>query len=198
MSTPPQPLPPNYPSGHPTATKPPFWSRKKVGSAGVILGILLGSAASGGDGDVESPAAEAPAATAEVPAALGLTEADVAEAVKEATDDLREELKDQRREARADLKQAARAAQTAQRRAVASAVRRTRAADQRMTEAAIQAALDEAQNTQVIGSGGGGTDPRFNYCYEANAAGYGPYYRGSDTEYAWYDDRDNDGVVCET
>lgn len=48
------------------------------------------------------------------------------------------------------------------------------------------------------GGSGGGLDPRFSYCYEANDAGYGPYYRGMDPEYDWYDDRDNDGVVCES
>ncbi|MFF4195073.1 thermonuclease family protein [Nonomuraea sp. NPDC001831] len=42
-----------------------------------------------------------------------------------------------------------------------------------------------------------GTDPRFRTCAEANAAGYGPYRRGVDPEYAWYQDRDGDGVVCE-
>ena len=50
------------------------------------------------------------------------------------------------------------------------------------------------------GSGGGGSagnDPRFGTCREAIAAGYGPYVRGKDPEYAWYTDRDNDGIVCE-
>ncbi|GAA4234226.1 micrococcal nuclease [Streptosporangium album] len=32
---------------------------------------------------------------------------------------------------------------------------------------------------------GGGTDPRFRTCGEANAAGYGPYRRGTDPEYGW-------------
>lgn len=41
------------------------------------------------------------------------------------------------------------------------------------------------------------TDPRFNTCGEAKAAGYGPYHRGSDPEYDWYRDSDSDGVVCE-
>ncbi len=45
---------------------------------------------------------------------------------------------------------------------------------------------------------GGGTDPRFTYCYEANDAGYGPYYEGQDPEYQWYDDADSDGIVCES
>ena len=41
------------------------------------------------------------------------------------------------------------------------------------------------------------TDPRFPTCAAANRAGYGPYQRGVDTEYNWYIDRDQDGVVCE-
>lgn len=44
---------------------------------------------------------------------------------------------------------------------------------------------------------GGGTDPRFGTCGEANAAGYGPYVRGENVEYDWYIDRDKDGVACE-
>ncbi|MEH0934043.1 excalibur calcium-binding domain-containing protein [Micromonospora psammae] len=40
-------------------------------------------------------------------------------------------------------------------------------------------------------------DPHFKSCREANAAGYGPYRRGIDPEYAWYRDRNGDGLVCE-
>jgi hypothetical protein len=47
------------------------------------------------------------------------------------------------------------------------------------------------------GGGGGGTDPQFDYCYEAVAAGFGPYFQGQDPEYDWYRDADGDGVVCE-
>jgi endonuclease YncB( thermonuclease family) len=46
------------------------------------------------------------------------------------------------------------------------------------------------------GGGGGGTDPRFGTCKEAKGAGYGPYVVGQ-TEYSWYRDKDNDGIVCE-
>ncbi len=42
-----------------------------------------------------------------------------------------------------------------------------------------------------------GDDPRFGSCREALAAGYGPYVRGQDPEYAWYRDGDGDGIVCE-
>lgn len=43
-----------------------------------------------------------------------------------------------------------------------------------------------------------GTDPRYKTCAAANDAGLGPYRRGVDPEYEWYQDRDGDGVVCET
>ncbi|MBI1377310.1 MAG: DUF1524 domain-containing protein [Frankiales bacterium] len=45
--------------------------------------------------------------------------------------------------------------------------------------------------------GGAGLDPRFATCAAAKAAGYGPYVRGRDPEYAWYRDADGDGVDCE-
>ena len=52
--------------------------------------------------------------------------------------------------------------------------------------------------TRSASGGDGGTDPRFDYCYQAIENGYGPYYKGSDEEYSWYTDADNDGVVCES
>lgn len=44
---------------------------------------------------------------------------------------------------------------------------------------------------------GGRTDPRFDTCKAAKAAGYGPYVEGEDPEYDWYRDADSDGIVCE-
>jgi hypothetical protein len=42
------------------------------------------------------------------------------------------------------------------------------------------------------------TDPKFSSCAEAKRNGYrASYSRGIDPEYAWYQDRDGDGVVCE-
>jgi hypothetical protein len=43
----------------------------------------------------------------------------------------------------------------------------------------------------------GGLDPRYDYCYQAQAAGYGPYHQGQDPEYEWYTDGDSDGIACE-
>lgn len=48
------------------------------------------------------------------------------------------------------------------------------------------------------GGNGDGLDPRFDYCYQAIEHGYGPYRRNLDGEYTWYDDSDDDGVVCES
>ena len=43
-----------------------------------------------------------------------------------------------------------------------------------------------------------GTHPKFSSCAEAQRNGYrGPYTRGVNPEYAWYQDRDGDGQVCE-
>jgi hypothetical protein len=43
-----------------------------------------------------------------------------------------------------------------------------------------------------------GTHPKFSSCAEAARNGYrGPYVRGINPEYAWYQDRDRDGSVCE-
>jgi outer membrane biosynthesis protein TonB len=41
------------------------------------------------------------------------------------------------------------------------------------------------------------TDPRYDTCTAAKKDGYGPYHQGQDPEYDWYDDRDDDGIVCE-
>lgn len=40
-------------------------------------------------------------------------------------------------------------------------------------------------------------DPNYGTCKQAKASGKGPYRRGRDPEYAYYQDRDGDGVVCE-
>jgi len=55
-----------------------------------------------------------------------------------------------------------------------------------------------APTTDADSPGQPGTDPKFSSCAEAIRNGYnGPYYQGTDPEYLWYQDRDDDGVVCE-
>ena len=62
-----------------------------------------------------------------------------------------------------------------------------------------EAAIGTPKPKRKPSTGGGDirTDRRFGTCREANAAGYGPYVRGRDPEYDWYQDRDHDGVDCE-
>jgi hypothetical protein len=41
------------------------------------------------------------------------------------------------------------------------------------------------------------TDPNYGTCKQARANHRGPYVRGQDPEYDYYQDRDGDGIVCE-
>jgi hypothetical protein len=86
-------------------------------------------------------------------------------------------------------------------------IKSIRAQGRRAQAAAVAAAVSKARapssasagvgGASAASSSGGGLDPRFSYCYQAIAAGYGPYYEGQDPEYYWYTDADGDGVVCE-
>jgi len=58
-------------------------------------------------------------------------------------------------------------------------------------------AEDEYIEEETYSNYSSALDPDFGTCKAAKAAGYGPYYEGSDPEYDWYTDRDGDGVVCE-
>jgi hypothetical protein len=73
---------------------------------------------------------------------------------------------------------------------------RSRASDCRNVVIEVRRATVRLASTSG-GGGSDGLDPRYDYCYQAKDAGYGPYYQGSDPEYDWYTDGDNDGVVCE-
>jgi hypothetical protein len=66
-----------------------------------------------------------------------------------------------------------------------------------VTLTVAKAAIVKSTASGGAGTSGGSLDPRFQYCYQAKAAGYGPYYQGKDPEYAWYSDSDDDGIVCE-
>lgn len=55
-----------------------------------------------------------------------------------------------------------------------------------------------APSNQPTATPPGGIDPQFSSCAEAKRNGFtGPYTKGKDPEYFWYQDRDGDGVVCE-
>jgi len=75
--------------------------------------------------------------------------------------------------------------------AAANVLQPTRAA------VAIGPVVPTASGATTTASNNGALDPRFPYCTQAIAAGFGPYYRGQDPEYTWYRDADGDGIVCE-
>ncbi|WP_285778306.1 excalibur calcium-binding domain-containing protein [Microtetraspora sp. NBRC 13810] len=69
-----------------------------------------------------------------------------------------------------------------------------------VTTGAPQAGTTRSPVTGVVGNpqpGTDDTDPLYDTCAQANAAGYGPYYKETHPEYAHYGDPDNDGVACE-
>lgn len=203
-----QQLPPSlerYPGYFPSA-KPPFWTRAKVGTATGIVGLLIGLAAGPGSAD-SGTAATKPTPAPSVSAAD--IQAKVDDAVAQAEDQMSDKLSTLRDSAQRRLSDVREQSAVAQRRAVTQAVAKAHAQDHAKLVAAVAAAkaaaLASAPAASSSSSGStasssgssGGTDPRFSYCYEANDAGYGPYFQGQDPEYYWYDDADGDGEVCE-
>ena len=195
-----QPSLDDYPGYFP-AGKPPFWTRSKVGTAAGIAGLLLGVGIGGSSPAGQSASGAAftqsdldravTAAKAQASAAATQQQGSAGDATKLAA--LRAQLARQKADAAAVLRSVKRDARAAQKAAVAHAVAQAVAAVK------AQASTRSAPTTplQQQTSPSGGTDPRFSYCYQAIAAGYGPYVRGQDPEYYWYTDADGDGVVCE-
>lgn len=183
-----------YPGYYPPGSKK-FWTRPKVGAVTGVVGLIFGLS-------LGTPT-EADPATND---SESFTQADIDAAVEDATSELDERLQAkeavlEQQEARAAKAEAK--AQRQQARAVKNAIAKTRREERaraaKQVAAARQEATQEAQKNaapQPLASTG--TDPQFSYCYEANDAGYGPYYQGQDPEYDWYDDADGDGVVCES
>lgn len=194
-----------YPGYFPAA-KPPFWSRAKVGAVAGAAGLIVGIAVSAASGS--EPASDRPAPAAKAPAKVEI-QASIDDAVAAAEERFNQKLGNAHERAEQRLTVVRERAATTQRQAVARAVAKVRATDQEKLRQAVAAARAQARAQAVkaqsqaaaapstSSSGSGGTDPRFNYCYEANDAGYGPYFRGQDPEYNWYEDADNDGEVCE-
>ena len=205
-------LPPveEYPGWFPP--KAPFWTRTTVGLltgvggalVGLFLGLVVGLAGSSG---APEPARAAASTTATVtvtptPATGAVADngaADVAAAQAEADQRVAAlrsrqvtRLSAVRQSAKRHLRAVVAAAERTRRRAVAQAVSRAVARERRRADARVAA----AKATRSVAAAPS-TDPRFDYCYEANAAGYGPYVQGRDPEYDWYRDGDGDGEVCE-
>ena len=186
-----------YPGYYPAGSRP-FWSRAKVAVVASVTGLTLGIVGGGSDGE-PAEAAQAPTSGPSV----SELQADLDQALS-AKADLSDQLREQTDDAVKDSAQAAKAAAIAQKKAVRKAVSRARQEEQKKAATAIRAAEAKALAAAAapaaiapLAAPQPSTDPRFSYCYEANAAGYGPYYQGQDPEYGWYDDRDGDGIVCE-
>jgi hypothetical protein len=172
-------------------------TRTALGVGCGVLGLILGSAMAGGGGNDDSLTEK----VSSLRAANTDLEADLSKVTESAQADqseVDEQIADE--VAKADA-----AAKEDQRKAVATAValekrkgdlrvRRAKAA----AAAAARSLASSAEDSSDSGSSGSGTDPRFNTCGEANDNGYGPYREGADPEYDWYQDRDSDGVVCES
>lgn len=196
------PQPPSPYGNFPPATKLPFWSRTKVGVAAGIVGLVLGSAGAASGDDTGS-------AKKDDKSSSSLAAADLNGAVEKATDELEDELEQEQAEAEAavsDAEQVAAKAKTDAAKAkkdLAAFKKQAKVTKAKAVAAAI--AAERARQAAVeppapvpFADTSNDTDPRFSYCYEANDAGYGPYRDGVDPEYDWYDDRDDDGIVCES
>src|SRR6476469_10400792 len=184
-----------YPGYFPAA-KPPFWTRAKVGTATGIVGLVIGIAAAPGSAD-SAQAARKPAPAPAPSVSAADIQAKVDDAVAAAEDRMSSKLATVRSDARQRLADVRGQSAAAQRRAVAKAVATAHAQDHAKLVKAVAAAKAAAQAAAPAAAPAApaapATDPRFNYCYEAVDAGYGPYFQGQDPEYYWYDDADNDG-----
>ena len=204
MTEPSSPLS-DYPGWFPA--KLPVWKRKWVQLTGAsLLAFTIGMAAAGSPEPTEdmittakaqalvdkaaqqahdqaTEAAERDAAKS--PAVLALLEQEKAKASQAAAGQAKAELK----KAQAQLAKVTRERNRARARAT-------------QAEAAAKAAENKVRSLaeaepEPTADGGGGMDPIFDTCGEANDNGYGPYQQGVDPEYGYYDDRDDDGDVCE-
>jgi hypothetical protein len=192
--------------------KQPLRKRRwvQVTAAGIAAFVLGSSVGGGGD---STAVADPP--TAEP----GLTEQDVQEQVDAAVEDAVDgALQEAVAETKADERQRAallvKKAEAQARARTRAAVQQAKADGRQLQAAAVARAVRNTQTRMraqltapapapapaapAAPAGGGATNPQFSWCYEANDAGYGPYYQGRDPEYDWYDDQDGDGVVCET
>ena len=188
---------PGYFSG-----KPPFFKRRNVQVIlAAFVGLLVGALFAGG-GASSTPALKEPAGL--TPAQVrAKVQAAVSDAVDKATATERSRSQQELAAAKARLADFKSKAKARQRHAVAAAVARVRARMQKKLQhanqraAAASAAASTSSPSSSSSSSSASLDPRFSYCYEANANGYGPYTQGVDPEYYWYEDADNDGVDCE-
>ena len=139
-----------------------------AGLAGLILGLAFGSGESG----------------------TGVDSAAQATKIAEIRENADEDVEQAREEALAE-------AEAVTDEEVAAALKEERAKRSDLIDEAVAKAVAKTKASNKPKTLVDATDPRFDTCGAANAAGFGNYRRGTDTEYGWYEDRDGDGVVCE-
>ena len=163
------------------------WNTKpKIAAAAALVGLLFGVGMGGGSSEDEVAKADADARRL-----VQKAETDADARVEQATADADQSVAD-----------AAQATERATTTAVAEAVAAEKAKRQELIDAAVTKAVKKAKASApeprtLVDTQPASTDPRFDTCGEANAAGYGNYRQGADPEYDWYQDRDGDGSVCE-
>lgn len=184
-------LPPSPARGTgPRRKRSALTSRPAVGAVAGIVGLVLGLGLSAGDTDAAKDDAQAAAKT-KIAQFRDQTQQQVEEQVAQQVADAKSTMADGQKAA-VDAAVAKAVAEEKSRQttvveqAVAEAVRKTKA-EAEPAKAVPKAVVEKDPN-----------DPRFGTCGDANAAGYGDYRQGVDAEYDWYQDRDGDGVVCET
>ncbi len=184
----------------PFPAKLAMWKRKWIQISGAsFLAFMIGL----GAGGTTEPTVAAEAPPAKASAKAESSGASTLAKLKKEADRLKGQVAEARKHEQAAIAQVRAQAQANQRKAVSAAKAQVRAQAKTRQQQAVAAAVSETKAdaaddaSSPSDTGSGGTDPRFSYCYEANDAGYGSYVQGEDPEYDWYDDNDNDGVVCE-
>lgn len=166
------------------------WNTKpKIAAAAAVVGLFVGIGMGGEPNDDDAKQAEADARRLVQKAEIA-ADARVEQASAEAD------------QAVAGATQASKDATAAAiDEAVGEAVAAEKAKRQKLIDAAVTKAVKNATaaapKPRTLVDAQPATDPRFDTCGAANAAGYGNYRQGVDVEYGWYQDRDGDGSVCE-
>lgn len=158
-----------------------------VAALAFVVGVVVGTAAGDAEGDSAAPATSTPTPT---PSPTAATTATPTPTEPPQIASLKSSLAAQ--EKALDKREAALDSQGAKLEQRAAKLK-ARLAKVKAREEAVESAEDSQESADPEG----GMDPIFDTCGEANANGYGPYSRG-EPEYPFYDDRDNDGLVCET
>jgi hypothetical protein len=160
-----------------TVNRSRWFGKSAIGMAAGVAGLIIGLA-SAGDAD----------------AAKDEAEKDAQVKIARIQDQIDERLDEAKQQALVDEQETIDDA-------VATAVAEEKTRQAALTKKAVAAAVKETKADLKVSTQPktlvSANDPRFDTCGAANVAGYGNYRKGSDPEYDWYDDRDNDGFVCE-